>query len=445
MNKTLVNDPELDNIIDLELKRQKEGLELIASENFTSVAVMECLGSILTNKYSEGLPGKRYYGGNQYIDLIENLCKKRALLAYRLKDSEWGINVQPYSGSVANLGAYLGILKPHDRIMGLSLSAGGHLTHGHYTEKRKVSATSIIFESLSYGLNKDGFIDYDDLEKTAKRFKPKLIICGSSAYSRDFDYKRFRQIADINNSYLLCDMAHISGLVASQLLNNPFEYCDIVTTTTHKTMRGPRAGIIFFKKELEKQINFSVFPGLQGGPHNNKIAGIATQLLEVNSNFYRNYCKQIVKNCKTLCSELQKYGYTICTGGTDCHLILVNLNPLGITGSKIEKICEVIDISINKNSVIGDKSAYSPGGIRIGTPALTTRGLKEKDFIKVAEFIHKAIQLALEIQLKSGKKLKDFNNYLYKNTNDNHSEFQSKIIQLREEVNLFASQFEFYK
>lgn len=242
----LDTDYELFNLIEEEKNRQRNGLELIASENFTSKSFMECLGSILTNKYSEGYPGKRYYGGNEIIDKIEQLCIDRALETYRLDSNDWGVNVQPYSGSSANMEVYVAILNPHDRLMGLDLPSGGHLTHGFYTTKKKVSATSIFFESLPYHVKEDGYIDYDDLEKIARNFKPKLIICGYSAYPRDLDYKRFREIADINGSYLLCDMAHFSGLVATQEVENPFDYCDIVTTTTHKTLRGPRAGMIFF-------------------------------------------------------------------------------------------------------------------------------------------------------------------------------------------------------
>ena len=286
MNFLKLKDPKLFSIISKEFNRQKYGLELIASENFTSNQVLEVLGSVLTNKYSEGLPGKRYYGGNEYIDQVEQLCIDRALETYRLDKTKWGVNVQPYSGSIANIAAFLGIIKPHDRIMGLDLPSGGHLSHGFYTKKKKVSSTSVIFESIPYFIDESGYIDYNDLERMANIVKPKLIICGASAYPRDIDYERFRKIADINNSYLLCDMAHISGFVATQQMNNPFEYCDVVTTTTHKTLRGPRAGLIFFKKELEEQINESVFPGVQGGPHQNAIGGVATL----------NFWKHKVKN-----------------------------------------------------------------------------------------------------------------------------------------------------
>ena len=277
MNRILSKkDPKLFNLILKEYNRQKTSLELIASENFTSKSVMECLGSVLTNKYSEGQVGARYYGGCQVIDEIEQLCKERALSAYSLNPNVWSVNVQPYSGSPANMAVYLGLLRPHDRIMGLDLPSGGHLTHGFYTKNKKISATSIVFESFPYKIREDGYIDYDALETIARDYKPQMIICGSSAYPRDFDYRRFKQIADINGSYLLCDMAHISGLVATSKMNSPFEYCDVVTSTTHKTLRGPRSGIIFSKKELSEKIDFSVFPGLQGGPHNHQIAALAT-------------------------------------------------------------------------------------------------------------------------------------------------------------------------
>ena len=379
---------------------------------------MECLGSCLTNKYSEGYPGHRYYGGNEYIDEIEELCKKRALEAYHLDPAKWGVNVQPYSGSPANLAVYTGLLRPGSRMMGLELASGGHLTHGHYTFNAKtgirksLSGSSIFFETLPYHVDpKTGLVDYDFLEQTANIYKPQLIVCGASAYPREWDYARIRKIADANGAMMMMDMAHISGLVATQEAANPFEYCDIVTTTTHKSLRGPRAGMIFFRKDdrgFEKKINDAVFPGLQGGPHDHQIAGIATQLKEVATPEFKQYCIQIKKNAKALAQALMDKGYTICTNGTDNHLILLDVRPFGLTGSKVEKVCDLINISLNKNTVHGDKSAQSPGGVRIGTPALTTRGLKEQDFVKVADYLDRAIKIALDVQNTSGKKLKDF-------------------------------------
>jgi glycine hydroxymethyltransferase len=272
-------DPELYLMIENEKKRQFEGIELIASENFTSRAVMEALGSCLTNKYSEGYPGKRYYGGNQYIDQIETLCQKRALAAFRANPEEWGVNVQPLSGSPANFAVYTALLGPGGKLMGLSLAHGGHLTHGHQSDTKKVSASSLYFESKAYYVNEEtGLIDYDGLEKSAEEFKPNMIIVGASGYPRDLDYKRFREICDKVGALLMADIAHTSGLIATGLLASPFDYADIVTTTTHKSLRGPRSGMIFFRKKFEEAINFAVFPQLQGGPHNTNIAALATQL-----------------------------------------------------------------------------------------------------------------------------------------------------------------------
>ena len=379
---------------------------------------MECLGSCLTNKYSEGYPGHRYYGGNEFIDEIELLCQKRALEAYHLDPEKWGVNVQPYSGSPANLAVYTALLRPGSRIMGLDLPSGGHLTHGYYTYNPKtgvrkaLSGSSIFFETLPYHVNAEtGLIDYDELEKLANIYKPDLIVAGFSAYPRDVDYPRFRKVADSCGALLMMDMAHISGLVATGEAANPFEYCDIVTTTTHKSLRGPRAGMIFFRKDergFEQKINDAVFPGLQGGPHDHQIAAIATQLKEVATPEFKEYCIQIKKNAKALAEAMMAKGYKLCTDGTDNHLILWDVRPQGLTGSKIEKVCDLINISLNKNTVHGDRSAQSPGGVRIGTPALTTRGLKEADFVKVADFLDRAVKISLDVQKTSGKKLKDF-------------------------------------
>ncbi|KAI9226007.1 MAG: serine hydroxymethyltransferase [Piptocephalis tieghemiana] len=439
-------DKEIYDLIENEKYRQYSGLELIASENFTSQAVMEANGSCLTNKYSEGLPGARYYGGNEFVDEVENLCRKRALEAFRLSPSEWGVNVQPYSGSPANFSALTAMLKPHDRIMGLDLPSGGHLTHGYQTAKKKISSTSIYFESMPYQVSSEtGLIDYDRLEANADLFRPKLLICGASAYPREWDYARLRRIADKHGAYLMCDMAHISGLIAAQEAENPFVHCDVVTTTTHKTLRGPRAGMIFFRRsppnpdaprpkdDLEARVNQAVFPGNQGGPHNHTVAAIAVALKQAASPEFRQYAAQVRANARSLAAALIDRGYTIATGGTDNHIVLWDLRPQKLTGSKMEKICDLAEITINKNSVHGDTSALSPGGIRLGTAALTSRSFKEEDFIKVADLLHRAVQIALTVQEKAGSKLlKDFLAAL---------EGNPELEQLKSEVHDFARSF----
>lgn len=402
-------DPELFEILEKETIRQEEGIELIASENYTSEAVLECLGSIFTNKYSEGLPGKRYYGGNEHIDELEKLCISRALQAFNLDDKEWGCNVQPYSGSVANLAVYLSLLNPGDKIMGLELSSGGHLTHGFFTKTKKITVSSKYYESYPYKVNENGFIDYEELEKQADEVKPNLIICGASAYSRDFDYERFRKIADKNGSFLMADIAHISGFVATGEMNSPFKYCDVVTTTTHKTLRGPRSAIIFFKRHLESKINDGVFPGLQGGPHQNQIAGVACQLKEVITPEFKEYIKKVRENARTMCSEFNSRGYNIITGGTDNHLFLLDLRNKGVNGARAEKILEYVNIYVNKNTIPGDVSALNPSGIRIGTPAITTIGANSKDVVKIVDFIDSALLLCKEIiETKNINNMKDF-------------------------------------
>jgi glycine hydroxymethyltransferase len=407
----LSEDVEVSRILERELHRQKTSLELIASENFTSLGVLQANGTIFTNKYSEGYPNKRYYGGNEFVDQLEMLCQERALNAFNLNPDEWGVNVQSYSGSTANFSVYTALLEPGDRLMGLDLPSGGHLTHGYATASKKISNSAIYFDSMPYVVGKDSLIDFDELEKRVTLFNPNLLIVGASAYPRDFDYSRFKTIAKHADAYLMADIAHISGLVASELMNNPFEYCDVVTTTTHKTLRGPRAALIFYKKHLKDKIDFAVFPSSQGGPHNNTIAAIAVALGQVATPEFKQYAQQVVSNSRYLAKCLQEHGFNIVTDGTDNHIVLVNLQNWKITGSKFEKLAEMCDVSVNKNTVSTDKSALSPSGIRLGTPALTSRGFTKDDFRFVADILKQICELAIKIQESSlTNKLTDFIN-----------------------------------
>ncbi|KAF5231004.1 hypothetical protein FANTH_13572 [Fusarium anthophilum] len=475
-------DPAVFDIIEKEKDRQKHFINLIPSENFTSQAVLDALGSVMQNKYSEGYPGARYYGGNEFIDQAERLCQQRALESFGLDPKLWGVNVQGWllfsqvtymgacdadyglsalSGAPANLYVYSALLNTHDRLMGLDLPHGGHLSHGYQTPTKKISAISKYFETLPYRLDETtGYIDYNKLEEMASIYRPKIIVAGASAYSRLIDYQRMREICDKINAYLLADIAHISGLVAAKAIPGPFAYADIVTTTSHKSLRGPRGALIFYRKgvrrqnpktkedilyDLEGPINSSVFPGHQGGPHNHTITALAVALKQAQTPEFQAYQSQVLKNAKAFAKRLSEpkgkggLGYKLVSGGTDNHLVLADLKPQGIDGGRVERVLELVGVAANKNTVPGDRSALVPGGLRMGTPAMTTRGFNEDDFVRVADVVDRAVTITSRIDKaarkaaeekgeKSPGKIKIFLDHL------GDGETESEIVQLRSEV-----------
>ena len=374
-------DKEVGEAIELECARQRRNLELIASENIVSEPVMMAMGTVLTNKYAEGYPGKRYYGGCEDVDIVENIAIERAK---KLFGCDYA-NVQPHSGAQANMAAFVAMVQPGDTVMGMNLNHGGHLTHGS-----PVNFSGLYFNIVPYGVNDEGFIDYDEMERIAIENKPKLIIAGASAYGRTIDFKRFREVADKVGAYLMVDMAHIAGLVAAGLHPSPIPYADVVTTTTHKTLRGPRGGMILANKEAAEKFTFNkaIFPGTQGGPLEHVIAGKAVCFGEALKPEFKEYQEQVVKNAKALAAALVKQGFNILTGGTDNHLMLIDLRGMEVTGKELQNRCDEVYLTLNKNAVPNDpRSPFVTSGVRVGTPAVTSRGLKEEDMEKIAECI----------------------------------------------------------
>ena len=379
-------DPEIADAIKAEMERQNSHIELIASENWVSKAVMAAMGSPLTNKYAEGYPGKRYYGGCQCVDVVEDLARERAK---KLFGCEY-VNVQPHSGAQANMAVMFAMLEPGDKIMGMNLDHGGHLTHGS-----PVNMSGKYFDVAHYGVNEDGVIDYDEVLRIAKEHQPKLIVAGASAYARTIDFKRFREIADEVGAYLMVDIAHIAGLVATGLHPSPIPYAHVTTTTTHKTLRGPRGGMIMCSEEMNKKFNFNkaVFPGIQGGPLMHVIAGKAVCFKEALQPDYKTYMEQVVRNAKALCNGLKSRGVKIVSGDTDNHLMLVDLSGTDISGKELEKRLDDAHVTANKNTIPNDpRSPFVTSGVRLGTPAVTTRGMKEEDMDKIAEIIAMVIE-----------------------------------------------------
>ncbi|KAI8616634.1 serine hydroxymethyltransferase-domain-containing protein [Chytriomyces sp. MP71] len=427
MNASLADtDPEVFDIIEKEKQRQRESIVLIPSENFTSAAVMSALGSVMQNKYSEGYPNARYYGGNEFIDQAELLCQKRALDLYNLDPAKWGVNVQALSGAPANLYVYNALMKPHERLMGLDLPHGGHLSHGFQTDTKKISAISSYFESMPYRVREDtGLIDFEMLQKTAALYRPKVLIAGASAYARNWEYGKMKEVADSVGAYLMADIAHLSGLIGAGVVPHPFDHADVVTTTTHKSLRGPRGAMIFFRKgvrsvdkkgkeiryDLENAINASVFPGHQGGPHNHTITALTVALKQAKTPEFKAYQVQVLKNAKAMENAFRAIGFEL-------------------------RILELVNLTANKNTMPDDKSALIPYGLRVGSPAMTTRGLVEKDFETVVGFVIKATEIAIALKPQAGgTKFKDFKDFI-----GDGSKFP-EIVALKKEVIEFSKTF----
>ena len=434
------NDAELFGFIKSELARQRDGLEMIPSENFPSLAVLEACGSVLNNKYSEGYPGKRYYGGNQYIDKVESLAINRAKSLFKVPHA----NVQPYSGSPANLAVYLAVCRPGDTIMGLSLTDGGHLTHGWNT-----SASGILFNSVQYHLKPDGTTDIEGARKLALEHKPKLIWVGATAYPRQLPFKEFAAIADEVGAYLAADISHVAGLVAGGVHESPVDHVHIVTTTTHKTLRGPRGAMIMVTDnglrkdpELAEKIDMMIFPGLQGGPHQHQTAGIATALLEASQPEFRDYAAQIVKNSRALAARLKKNGIKLVSDGSDNHLLLIDLTPFGKgKGVFVQYALDEAGITVNKNTIPNEPSlAFYPSGIRLGTPAITTRGMKEAEMEKIGDLMARAIMEVKSNELPEDRD--ERNAYLKKYKADIKS--NQEIKSIREGVLEICNRFPLY-
>ncbi len=438
MNNLKQTDPTIYNLIQEEEKRQREGLEMIPSENYTSAAVRECNGSILTNKYSEGYPKKRYYGGNEYIDEVEILAQERAKKLFGVES----VNVQPYSGSPANLAVYLAVCAPGDTVTGLNLPDGGHLTHGW-----KASATAKFFNSVPYHVKPDGRVDIDEVWRIAKENKPKLIWMGATAYMFEYEFDKFAEIADSIGAYLVADIAHVAGLVVAGQHMSPVPYAHIVTTTTHKTLRGPRGGMIMVTKkglekdpELSSKIDKAVFPGLQGGPHNHQTAGIATALLEATTPAFKEYGAQVVKNAKVLADTLMKDGVKLVGDGTENHLLLIdltkNFGPGG--GAFVEDAMGVAGITLNKNTIPAEPmSPFYPSGVRLGTPALTTRGMKEGDMVRVGKWMTRVLEAIKGYTMPSDKEerkevIKNFRAEVVKN---------NELLKIQKEIKAFCAKF----